>query len=1120
MSRKITLTRIHAINWYGYRDSFDITGNLLIAGVTGSGKSALMDLIQFVLVAHQRKVRFNLSATGERSTRDLLGYCLGDLKHDVEGARQFIRDKGGITYVALEFTRPNGRQIETWGLRVEFDSSARTEPNRSDGFLIPISLTRADFLHEDRDGKRPLDWSEFKHLVESRGGTIFPTLDSYRREMSLQPHLNFDRSTLDYLLPAAMSFSFMDNFNDFCRRFILPDETVDIQSVKDSYRVFLNLRTELGYLRDQQAQLEVICELDRRRGEAEADHLVCRWLEAEFRRDHARGVWQEAEEGVRNLEKTLTEETQRLQTLDHEIDEAVQLITTTQAGMNELPNGTLFNHVLADNQRLVGLISRLQDVGSKVESALQARANAAKEFVKRAHTLPFSVPEEVLAPVSKAAKHVPQASPASARDVLAELATAITSAVKYVAATIKTKADEFTQLDAQWQNHDRALAALRLGLLQENTVLLGALNARLPRRNSAPAAQALWQLCEVTDEEWRPALEVAFARKFAVVVDPQDYDAAERIYHELREDAPGESLVNSERVMRNAKPAAQGSLAEKLETNHPVARAVVDALFGDVICVKRREQLRQHPRAILNDGFQIGGSFVERRRRYNNRPCIGQRGLEKQQAWLEQQMDDLRARQKLIRPQLEAVEELKTFVAQAHLDSDTVDADLAEAARLPELLKQRDNNLATLKTIRTPDLEAKRDELTALRNREKQLRNERDNLLRKGRQDELNRTRQVAKGAQEALQTFEDKFSEVAAAADVSRHLKRMEGLRAEVGGAFPPKDAAADQFRERAHQADKHATQLRSDLVAARRTLAAVPAYGGHYSNLNPEDADNGSWMHRLEKIRDAEIREYEVKAAAEERNWQELFRVHVLEMLRERLEWVNNQMTLLATQLRDPIGNSRYQIKSRPNRNAEYDLYRKLIDAAAATRGDELLFANVSAEVREEVERLFLKLIEKPDDTAMLAFLDYRTWHEYDMEVVDIRDPDSRPSSLNRHSGKFSGGENQTPYFIAILACYLRAYHRYSRRRNEVALALVPIDEAFSKLSGERIRDCISALKKLDLQGVFSMSSGNIPYAIDQCDQVLSVSLQPELRRGRRVPRNVAVTLTREDALKRFGG
>jgi hypothetical protein len=40
------------------------------------------------------------------------------------------------------------------------------------------------------------------------------------------------------------------------------------------------------------------------------------------------------------------------------------------------------------------------------------------------------------------------------------------------------------------------------------------------------------------------------------------------------------------------------------------------------------------------------------------------------------------------------------------------------------------------------------------------------------------------------------------------------------------------------------------------------------------------------------------------------------------------------------------------------------------------------------------------------------------------------------------------------------------------------VPIDEAFSKLSGERIQNCMKAMTELDLQGKFSMSSGNIPY------------------------------------------
>ena len=80
MNRAIRLTRFHALNWYGYRDSIPVDGNLLLAGVTGSGKSILMDLIQFVLVGDLRLVKFNQSATGAHSDRSLKGYCLGDTK--------------------------------------------------------------------------------------------------------------------------------------------------------------------------------------------------------------------------------------------------------------------------------------------------------------------------------------------------------------------------------------------------------------------------------------------------------------------------------------------------------------------------------------------------------------------------------------------------------------------------------------------------------------------------------------------------------------------------------------------------------------------------------------------------------------------------------------------------------------------------------------------------------------------------------------------------------------------------------------------------------------------------------------------------------------------------------
>lgn len=71
-SRAIRLTRIHALNWYGYQDSLAVKGNLVLAGLTGSGKSILMDLVMLVLVGPEKaRHHFNRSATGTQSDRTL-----------------------------------------------------------------------------------------------------------------------------------------------------------------------------------------------------------------------------------------------------------------------------------------------------------------------------------------------------------------------------------------------------------------------------------------------------------------------------------------------------------------------------------------------------------------------------------------------------------------------------------------------------------------------------------------------------------------------------------------------------------------------------------------------------------------------------------------------------------------------------------------------------------------------------------------------------------------------------------------------------------------------------------------------------------------------------------------
>ena len=62
----ITLERVRLVNWHNFDDEVIEIGNrCLLAGDNGSGKSTVIDAIQYVMAANLRMARFN-SAADER----------------------------------------------------------------------------------------------------------------------------------------------------------------------------------------------------------------------------------------------------------------------------------------------------------------------------------------------------------------------------------------------------------------------------------------------------------------------------------------------------------------------------------------------------------------------------------------------------------------------------------------------------------------------------------------------------------------------------------------------------------------------------------------------------------------------------------------------------------------------------------------------------------------------------------------------------------------------------------------------------------------------------------------------------------------------------------------------
>lgn len=1109
-SRCIRLTRIHAIQWFGYCDTFDIHGNLLIAGRTGAGKSVLMDLIQLALIGDQRS-KYNAASDGRAHTsgRDKKSYCLCDTQEDIDGVPQYGRD-GGTTYIALEFTWPDGRQTETWGMRIEYANAASHAPEE-EFFRIPERLERGDFVTGEGFA---LGLDGFRVLVRKKEGETFRNVTEYRRRLA--EHLNFHRETVDFLMPSAMSFAFLPRFDEFCRRYILQAEDIKIEPVQQSYRSYLRIREELDLLEDKARRLEHTVAGRKEWEDARKDADACRLLEAEFQREAARGE-------VSVLAAKLAEIDRRHAEQQKEFDDVCRALEAKRRDLESLKNlfrdegGGVLLELQEQIRAAVRMIDRLRQIGKTVEDERARRVRATKDFVAKA--VEFLSERGAGSPgeLAHAIRSLEESRPEGLKAALRQVAQAVRAAQARVRASVQAESEEFQRTKGELEGLQSQLRDLGFNRVVPSP-LLDELNKRLPRRGRENPARQLRELCEVADEEWRPALELAFTRKFAVVVAPDDHAQALAICKDLAHDSPHESLVDPERALARKPAVLENSLAGKIASDHPVARAVLDELFGGVVCVTALGDLRRHGDAIMPDGFRQRGMFAGRPRRYDHRPCIGAKGLERLKAHLLARADECGAALRAIEPVLARAERIQRMVSEQKLDSEDVEGDINAAAQLRGVEDERDRLIKRHTDATTPELELRRKAIAGLEDEASRLDETRLGLHAKlqsrERGDTAQRLEDARRRADRAGQQYDDVAADVAASLDVAR----CEGLRAEFAALYPADDARASQAGQRHRELaaklpglEELVLERRQGLVDRHPDLRAEP-------DFDPLTAWNPSYEKLLERIRVRDMPARQQQARDEEQRWQHLFRTTVAARLSHSLGRVRDTIRDLNFQLKKPIGDSQYHIRVDDNPAREFQEYRRVLEACAVTLDGESIFASLAGEAREGVERVFRALVEEPEGKLAQAFLDYRSYFRYDMEVSDPKRPELPPKSLNRHADKFSGGEKQTPFYISILACYLRAYKRHlPQRYTEPSIGLVPIDEAFSKMSGERITDAIRALRDTDLQGILSMSSGNWPYAIGECDQVLAVHQREGFAGGRKWIRNIAALLDRKEALER---
>ena len=141
--------------------------------------------------------------------------------------------------------------------------------------------------------------------------------------------------------------------------------------------------------------------------------------------------------------------------------------------------------------------------------------------------------------------------------------------------------------------------------------------------------------------------------------------------------------------------------------------------------------------------------------------------------------------------------------------------------------------------------------------------------------------------------------------------------------------------------------------------------------------------------------------------------------------------------------------------------------------------LFAETDTAANEQAMELFDKLVRGSQEEQE-EFADYRRYLDYDIRITDTAGQSYLYSRVLRQT---SGGETQTPFYIAILAAFQQIY-------NQKTIRLTVFDEAFNKMDEERIKSCIELIKRMKMQLIVAVPDEKLAAIAPLMDQSIIVT------------------------------
>lgn len=1072
------ITRLLLINWHYFQNTIIDFGTInFLTGKNSAGKSTIIDALQVVLMGETRSTAFNRAAS-KKSERTLKSYLIGSMGEDIENGNKSIREgKDFSTYIVAEFYDDN--KSDYFCLGAVFDTFSDGGDINKRFFHLRSRIPECKFIENGKtmDSRRMSQY--FKEKYPNKYETK-DTAEGYKKIILTK--LNIHDPKFFTMLKKAISFEPINDIEKFITENVCDiEDDIDITSMQENILYYKQQEVMAQSFENKLAKLADICVLY-----SDIEKLRSRRKIQQFLIDY--GIYKDLIQQLDKAHSDLKQYNEDIEEFRQEYDKLELHIEQFEKERDKLEHDK--NKYWADKNgewlesEKKRLMKEIEEYGNTISVfILDMKTSSVRWLDKLSRCIETIDDEDIRTEIEQVKSYLQRMETLSDKDFellspafFGKIRDAYMTAKDKLAPVLTEIKGKLINLRTQTDELKKQIRALKDGVKpypHKAEKLKQAIREGLKQKYSKDiSVDFLADLIEVTNEEWHNAVEGYLnTQRMNMIVPPQYFMDAYEIYKEARkkENIHQYAIVDLQKVYEHGSTPKENSLAMVVRSEDKYVQSYINFLLGKVMCCYSDDKLRDFRTSVTRDCMLYNNFSVKplNQDAYNN-PYIGRNSIEKQ----------IETKTKLLKETNTIIDEISKranalnpfvsdewFLAENYISSAVVTAfnsyenKKQSAQKLDEIQKTLDQiDLFWLEEIKKKIDDKKRQIKAAFDKKEEtsnfiqEFERERDNTV-------SNKIPQLEQNIAESKKAIDDKYS---AEYQGTTGIVRYESELAECGSP----SAVVAKFSSPVKATSSIIAERESELTDKRSAYNAEEKTSFKVSDVS----DNDEYEKAYQKIMDYELPKYKERIEHAKNEAMEQFKSDFLYKLRKNIQTAYDKIDELNRALKiAQFGNDTYKFKIEPN-PAYYEYYDMIMSDLLENGNIGLFSCAFTEKYQTVIDNLFAQIISldgNPGKTTknVEIFSKYKTYLTFDLLSTDSN---GRTDKLSKSIFTKSGGETQTPFYIAVLASFAQLYKVNGKDDYSNTARIVIFDEAFNKMDGERITESVRLLRKFGLQAI----------------------------------------------------